>query len=122
MLLDGCQGTSISTEIGDIEYEHELETEFHIEQMCKLCFRVNIQEMPESGQTLGEIYNVSRLLSYQARSSSDHMHSHREKSEELYVFRKLRQNLPPLIKPYISMHHVCSCHHPSIHRARKRLR
>jgi hypothetical protein len=46
-------------------------------------------KMPESRQTLGEIYKVSRLLSDQARSSSDHMHSHREKSEELYVFRKL---------------------------------
>lgn len=89
MLLDGSQGTSMSTEIGDIEHKHELEAEFHIEQMCKLCFRVNVQEMPESGQTLGEIYHVSRLLSHQARSSSDHMHSHREKSEELYVFGKL---------------------------------
>lgn len=34
MLLDGCQGTSMSTEIGDIEHEHELEAEFHIEQIC----------------------------------------------------------------------------------------
>ena len=42
-------GTLMSTEIGDIEHKHKLEAEFHIEQMCKLCFRVNIQKLPESG-------------------------------------------------------------------------
>jgi hypothetical protein len=73
VLLDSCQGTSISTEIGDIEHEHGLEAEFHIEQMCKLCFRVNIQEMPESGQTLGEIYNVSCKKYRAGKSCDDHV-------------------------------------------------
>lgn len=75
MFLDGCQRTSISTETRDIEHENEFEAELHIEQLCKLYFRVNIQEMPESGQTLEEIYNVSPLISHRiARRANYYMY------------------------------------------------